>query len=124
MLHLEERNEDTANTSESIIEKETSVMVQDKDILENEGLAQPSDMVLNDTTEIVNNETQSPSSPHFIKESESILIETTNTLEENCPNLEKDCHVSKADQEHLPIENAEEKVEEILQLFQDVPKNN
>ncbi|XP_043257739.1 proline-, glutamic acid- and leucine-rich protein 1-like [Colletes gigas] len=112
-----ERNE-TVGDKLSNTEKEVTITVQDKDTVSNESRSTPD---INTTLKITNSETQSTLLPNVVQENEDNQTKNMDTSEEIYHNPENDGRSPKTDQEHLPIERTEE-VEEILQLFQDVPK--
>lgn len=117
----EETNENISEKSNSLIEEEMTVEVQDTTIVESEKLPITCDKQLNkvDSIPVVIDKPEikeSVSSVQKIIENESISNEDMDTTEETNRKLETPSEISEA--------NQEENEEEILQLFQDVPKDN
>ncbi|XP_012138499.1 proline-, glutamic acid- and leucine-rich protein 1 [Megachile rotundata] len=118
-VQVEETNENSLEKLNSLTETEMTVEEQEPSIAESETCDKLNDVSpVNDT-----NETEETVPPvQVTEENESNNTEVMDTTEEPDHNLEV-AEVSKASEEHLPQEKEKEE-EEILQLFQDVPKDD
>ncbi|XP_034189817.2 proline-, glutamic acid- and leucine-rich protein 1 [Osmia lignaria lignaria] len=124
----EETNENILEKSNSLIEEEMTVEVQDTTIVESEKLPITCDKPLNkvDSIPVVIDKPEikeSVSSVQKIMENEGISNEDMNTIEETNHNLETPSELTEANKEDLSSDKENEE-EMLLQLFQDVPKDN
>ncbi|KAK1132095.1 hypothetical protein K0M31_016232 [Melipona bicolor] len=120
-LHITQANRDIEK-EDNTIKKQITVTIQNKNI----EVEQVCDKSVNETTSIlVVTDTEIPQSTsplNIIKQTDTnICVETTDTTEDN-PNLDINSKISDLNEEHLQGKEKEE--EEILQLFQDIPKND
>lgn len=125
-LHITRTNKDIVNEQDNTIKEQITVTIQNKDIVESEQAAQISDESVNETASmvVVTSDTEIPksmSSLNVIKQTDGICIENTNTTGDIKRSSENISRISEVNKEHFAQEKEEE---EILQLFQDVPKND
>lgn len=125
-LHITQTSKDIVEEQDNTIKEQITVTILNKDIVESEQAAQISDESVNKTASmtVVTSDTEIPksvSSLNVIKQTDGICIGNTNTtgaIKRTSKNISK---ISEVDKEHFAQEEEEE---EILQLFQDVLKND
>ncbi|XP_068967263.1 proline-, glutamic acid- and leucine-rich protein 1 [Bombus flavifrons] len=125
-LHITQTNKDIVKEQDNTIKEQITVTIQNKDIVESEQAVQISDESVNETASmtVVINDTEIPksmSSLNVIKQTDGICIENTNTIGDIKRSSENISRISEVNKEHFAQEKEEE---EMLQLFQDVPKND
>lgn len=122
-LHITQTNQDIIEKENNTIKKQMTITIQNENI-EVEEVCEKS---VNKTTSIlVVTDTEIPQSTsplNTIKQTDTdICVETIDTTEDN-PNSDINSKISDLNKEHL-TEEKEKEEEEILQLFQDIPKKN
>ncbi|CAD1474384.1 unnamed protein product, partial [Heterotrigona itama] len=119
-LHITRTNQDIEKENNTI-KKQMTVTIQNKNIE-----VEVCDTPINETTSIlVVTDTEIPQSTSpldIIKQTDTdICVETIDATEDN-PNSDINSKISDLNEQHLTQEKEKEE-EEILQLFQDIPKN-
>ncbi|XP_076247122.1 proline-, glutamic acid- and leucine-rich protein 1 [Calliopsis andreniformis] len=132
---LERTNNNVLETDKTP-EVEMTVSIENKNIVENEEVTQITDKLLDeatpvlatdDTSKTMNNTVEAPSSPpllHVNQENEDSQVEKMDVSEETKQNPENNSEVVKADQKSSSTQNEKEEEEDMLHLFQDIPKDN
>ena len=122
-LHITQMNQDIIEKKDNTIKNQMTVTIQNENI----EVEEVCDKSVNETTSIlVVTDTKIPQSTshlNIIKQTDTdISVETIDTTEDN-PNSDINSKISDLNEEHLTQEKEKEE-EEILQLFQDIPKND